>query len=177
MPDTVSRPFHIYLVRHANAAWPEPGCRDFDRRLDPRGREEAAQLAEMMADAGFHPGHVVCSPAARCRETLVILKSTLAADAEIEFHQPLYSESHDAYLDAIARHAEGATGSLMIVGHNPMMEETARALLDKSATPLSEVLPRGFPTAALLAVEHISAEEPATSGHGRLLALLSPDDA
>ena len=174
MPDTVSRPFHIYLVRHANAAWPEPGCRDFDRRLDSRGREEATRLAEMMADAGYHPGHVFCSPAARCRETLEILKSTLAADPVIELHQPLYSELYDAYLDVIARHAESVGGPLMIVGHNPMMEETACALLDRSATPSSQVLPHGFPTAGLLAVESNSSEKPAIAGHGRLLALLSP---
>ena len=48
MSDSEVHSLRIYLVRHASAAWPQPGTRDFDRTLDQRGREEAARLAEMM---------------------------------------------------------------------------------------------------------------------------------
>ena len=176
MSDTDTPTLRIYLVRHAHAAWPQPGTRDFDRRLDQRGREEAARLAELMMVNGYAPDYIICSPAARCTETLEILHATMTPNPTVRHHAPLYSGSCDDYLDVIGRHVTAANQlSLMIVGHNPMTEETAQALLRHDETSLDEPIGRGFPTAGLLVID--SPVGAATEEHNRFVGFLSPIDA
>ena len=174
MSEPVTAPFSIYLVRHANAAWPQPGARDFDRKLDERGRAEAHTVADRMAARSFQPDHVICSPAARCVETLNILRDRFDRDPCISFEERLYTDGSDTYLELITAHAEKAPASLMIIGHNPMMEETSHALLEHAGQPFETILGYDFPTAGLLALESLSSERPATEGHGRFIELLSP---
>ncbi|TDH36046.1 histidine phosphatase family protein [Pseudohoeflea suaedae] len=166
--------FNIYLVRHANAAWPQPGARDFDRKLDERGRTEAHTVADRMAARTYQPDYVICSPAARCVETLDILKDRFDRAPDIRFEERLYTDGHDTYLELIATHARNAPASLMIIGHNPMMEETSHALLQHAGQSLEDIIGYDFPTAGFLALESCSTDRPATAGHGRFMGLLSP---
>ncbi len=175
MSDSKAQSLRIYLVRHASAAWPQPGLRDFDRKLDQRGRDEAVRLAEMMTVNGYAPETVVCSPATRCVETLDILRSAMPENTPVRHHQPLYSGSSDDYLALIEEHADEGTASLMIVGHNPMTEETAHSLLEHSETSLDEVLATDFPTAGLLVLDMFLGEP--TNRGARLVGFLSPVDA
>ena len=176
MTDAPANPFRIYLLRHAHSAWPAPGMRDFDRPLDERGRDEATRLAAMMTLNGLVPERIVCSPAARCVQTLEILASEAGGSAEASYPADLYSATVRIYLDAIEAAARSGAASVMIVGHNPTIEETARALLVRHEGAAEGVLGHGFPTAGLLIVDS-SAARPATEGHGQLVGLISPVDA
>jgi phosphohistidine phosphatase SixA len=59
----------LLLLRHARAAWAEPGMRDFDRPLDMAGRIDADAMGAVLAISGAVPDLVVCSGARRARET------------------------------------------------------------------------------------------------------------
>lgn len=154
-----------------------PGMRDFDRALDERGREEAARLAEAMVVNGFQPDIVHCSPARRCLETLDILLPRLGRAPRVLRSDALYGASHHAYLDAIMSHRDPATNSVMIIGHNPMLEAAAADLLANDPAAREKALGAGFPTAGMLIVDcQPKAGEPIGDA-ARFVNLFSPIDA
>jgi len=154
-----------------------PGIRDFDRPLDDRGREEAARLATTMTVNGFKPDLVYCSNARRCVETLAILLARGNHKPRVEHSDSLYAASHDAYLDVIASAHDESIQSIMIIGHNPMIEDTAHALFKNDTTVYEEALGGGFPTAGLLILDCAQKGEAAINGSARFVDLLSPIDA
>ncbi|MCO6186203.1 histidine phosphatase family protein [Rhizobium sp. L1K21] len=111
----------IILVRHAHAAWPEPGENDLDRKLDARGQAEAVEMAERITELGIMPERVLCSPAARCRDTLVELEKRWTGKPDVIFDGDLYDGGLPIYADIVTSHEQG--GPLMIIGHNPMIED------------------------------------------------------
>ncbi len=64
----------------------------------------------------------------------------------------LYNASPDIYLEIID--AQEALSSVMLVGHNPTMEQTLEALIGHE--PLSQALPTGFPAAGLAVLDYDS---------------------
>jgi phosphohistidine phosphatase len=173
-PNTVLR---IFLVRHAHAAWALPGMRDFDRPLDDRGREEATRLAATMSVNAFEPDMIYCSNARRCLETLGILQARSSVKMRIEYSDALYAGSHDAYLDLIASKHDKAIRSIMIIGHNPMIEDTAQVLLQNDPATFETALGSGFPTAGVLILDCDARGNSAIKGGARFVGLLSPVDA
>lgn len=167
----------VFLVRHGHAAWAQPGMRDFDRPLDQRGREEVERLATTMSVNGFVPDLVHCSTARRCIETLDILLSRMAMNPLIERSDTLYSNSHQVYLDLIGSDPASKASSIMIVGHNPMLEDTAITLLQHDPTALEEALGTGFPTAGLFVADCTPGKDSTAPGQTSFIALLSPIDA
>lgn len=170
-------PLRVFLVRHAHAAWALPGVRDFDRPLDDRGREEAARLAATMSVNGFEPDRVYCSNARRCAETFSILQTRANGKLPVEYSDTLYASSHDAYLDLIGSAHDETIKSIMIIGHNPMLEDTAQALLQNDPATFETALGSGFPTAGLLILDCDKRGSSAVNGGARFVGLLSPVDA
>ncbi|MDI7863902.1 histidine phosphatase family protein [Rhizobiaceae bacterium n13] len=142
-------PFRIYLLRHAEAGWPAPGQRDFDRPLNDQGYAEAETVADIAADLGYKPELVLCSTAVRCRETADAFKRVASVDTEFRYVDQLYNANADTYLEILS--AQTASRSVMIVGHNPTMEEVLVRLAGHDAT--REAVPRGFPTAGLAVLD------------------------
>lgn len=177
MSEPNPHPLRVFLVRHANAGWALPGMRDFDRSLDPAGREEAAQLAAAMAINGYRPDRIFCSPARRCVETLEVLTSRLGPLPGVEQHEALYLESHHTYLDLIGSDHGAGTGAIMIIGHNPMLEDTALALLAADPAAPDGALGMGFPTAGLLVIDCGPSVRPGAPDSAAFVALMTPVDA
>ncbi|MDF1607436.1 histidine phosphatase family protein [Hoeflea sp. YIM 152468] len=173
-PNTALR---VYLVRHAHAAWPLPGVRDFDRGLDERGREEAARLAATLSVNAFEPDLVHCSSARRCRETLDLLLARAAYQPKVEHSEILYTTSHEGYLNLIAEVEDPAIRSVMLIGHNPMIEDASHALLRNEPSAYETALGGGFPTGGMLIADCDVQGRGAVNGDARFIALLSPVDA
>ncbi|AKI00280.1 phosphohistidine phosphatase SixA [Hoeflea sp. IMCC20628] len=177
MSPTQPTALRVFLVRHAHAVWAMPGVRDFDRPLDDRGREEATRLAATLTVNGFEPDLIFCSNARRCVETLAILFADGSGKSRVEQSDALYAAGYKAYLDVIGSVRDETVQSIMIIGHNPMIEETAHALFEHDATAYEEALGMGFPTAGLLIVDCPMKGDGAINGNARFVALLSPVDA
>lgn len=154
-----------------------PGVRDFDRPLDDRGREEAARLAATMIVNGFAPDLVLCSNARRCAETLAVLRDKGAGISAVERSDMLYSATHEAYLDLISAVSDDTIHSVMIIGHNPMIEDTANALMSANPGAYQQALGEGFPTAGLLIADCDERGAGSVDGGASFVALLSPVDA
>src|SRR5436190_21142439 len=73
----------LTLLRHAKTASKAPSGRDQDRRLDERGRRDAADIGGWIGRHPPCPDIVLVSPAVRAQQTW-----SLAADAMIQDHAP-----------------------------------------------------------------------------------------
>lgn len=142
-------PYRIYLLRHARSAWAQPGERDFDRPLDGEGYAEAEIVAEKAADRGYRPDRLISSTAVRCRQTADAIRRAIDEDLEFLFVDELYNAPIDTYFELLDTNTD--IGSLMIVGHNPTIEEVLDRLV--GAEESAGAIPMGYPTAGLAVLE------------------------
>ncbi|WP_421912898.1 SixA phosphatase family protein [Mesorhizobium sp.] len=163
----------LYLLRHAKAGWALPGVRDFDRPLDASGLADAERMGAAMRARSFVPDVTLCSNARRARETLEGLAGQ-ADTGRVLFLDTLYSEDAAGYL-AIIRD-NGGPGSLLVIGHNPMMEDLAMAVSGNGDEAALAMLNHGFPTSGLAAIRFPGNLADATRGLGYLEAFLTPAD-
>jgi phosphohistidine phosphatase len=133
------------LLRHAKSSWDEPGLPDRDRVLAPRGRKATRRIADHLERERIRPDLVLCSPAARTRETLERIHDALG-EPEVAFDERLYGATDDELLSCL-REAPAEISSIMLVGHNPGLAD----LLVLLAEPGSD-LPEAVPTGALATV-------------------------
>lgn len=145
MQDSAPKALRLYLLRHARSGWALPGQRDFDRALDDVGYIDAERLAQTAADRGIHPERILCSTAVRCRETAEPFFRTVSEDLDIRYIDALYSGPTTVYFDLIDAHRD--LNSLMLVGHNPMIEQLLHQLIGDDAA--REAFPYGYPPAGL----------------------------
>ena len=132
----------VILLRHAQASWPKPGDKDIDRALDDKGREEALAIANLLKKLGIRPSRIVCSTARRCRETLAPLETLWDEKPALEFDEELYLGGLPTYADMISDHT--GEGTLMIIGHNPMIEDVFARMANGQEGDFL-----GYPTAGL----------------------------
>lgn len=161
--------FRLYLLRHAHAAWPSPGGQDFDRALDAKGLAEARSVALQAYTAGLAPQKIVSSPARRCAETTAAFLEVFG-DLSTSYDSRLYSEGPDAYIEQIRAHQD--EDSLMLVGHNPMIESLS--LLLARDGEVSSPLAFGYPTAGLLALDFQRPLSESLMHRGEPALLLTP---
>ena len=118
---------------------------DHERPLSPRGRRDAKRIVDHLLRLGIEPELVLCSTSRRTRETLELVGPALDA-ATVSLESELYAASADTLLERLHAVPE-EVGSVMIIGHNPGLEDLA--LLLASDGPELERLKTKFPTAAL----------------------------
>ncbi len=131
MPSTPASTFRLFLLRHAQAGWALPGQRDFDRTLDDTGYAQAELLADRAADRGLRPARIISSTATRCRETTEAFRRALGEELDIRHTDDLYTGGPDVYRALAA--AQEDVDSVMLVGHNPMIEELLHSLVGEDA--------------------------------------------
>lgn len=142
----------LVLMRHAKSDRSGREIDDFDRPLAERGREVAPRMGHHMAALGLAPQRILCSSAVRARETLAGLIPSLAGDCEIRLTRDLYMAGEDETIDEIRGHGVGAA-TLLVIGHEPGLTQTALALIGSGHPSLIEDLERKFPTAGLAVID------------------------
>ena len=112
----------LYLLRHAKSSWSNPGLSDRERPLNRRGK----RALKLMASAGIlvHPEPFVIysSPARRAMDTIEGIVRASPGTHRVQVAEPLYTFAV-ADLLAWLRHQDDTQAALMIVGHNPALEE------------------------------------------------------
>ncbi|MCA3714228.1 MAG: histidine phosphatase family protein [Phenylobacterium sp.] len=140
----------LILLRHGEAEAGSETGGDFGRRLTARGREASAAVASALADVGLIPDLALVSAAVRTRETWAAM-SGLLPGCEVRFEDALYlAEASEMQL--LVREAGGA-GVVLVVGHNPGLQELAEALMMEASGPAGTLsrIRAGFPTSAAVA--------------------------
>ncbi|HTV68756.1 MAG TPA: histidine phosphatase family protein [Rhizobiaceae bacterium] len=164
----------LFLLRHAKAGWAEPGMRDFDRPLDATGRADADAIGAVLSASALKPDLIVCSSAKRARETLEGVAPHLAPGSRTVFTDGLYSTDAAGYVDVI--HEYGKADAMLLIGHNPMMEDVAFALYDGGEQNAKDALITGFPTSGLAVIRFPNGLANAAPGKGYLEAFYTPAD-
>ena len=109
----------LWVLRHAEAE-PHGAAIDFDRRLTPRGEEQARAAGAALARLGARFDAVLYSPKERARRTaeLAVEQWDEVAAEVLREHAPLAGGfDATAALDSFA--GVGADGWVLIVGHEP----------------------------------------------------------
>jgi len=140
----------LMLLRHAKAASPA-GVPDLDRPLAPRGREAAPRMGAYLADEQLLPDLVLVSPARRTRETWDLVGAKLGATS-VEFEPRLYEASASRVLAVVRETADTVRGLLMI-GHNPGLEDLAKLLVGHGDRYAYARLTQKFPTSGLAVID------------------------
>jgi phosphohistidine phosphatase len=168
----------LLFLRHAKAEPGAPDQEDHDRALTERGRADAAAMARHLGQQGYVPSRILCSSARRTRQTIEPVLAALAVPAA--YLETLYLAPPGRIL-ALARDADDADAALMIVGHNPGLEQCA-ALLAREPVKRREqhrhdVMEEKFPTAALAVIDfNIPAWKLLSPGAGKLVDFVRPRD-
>jgi phosphohistidine phosphatase len=136
----------LWLLRHAKSSWYDPGLEDRDRPLAPRGEQAADRMRDYFVAAGIRPALVLCSSALRTRQTLARVLSGLGPELEVRIESSLYTFDEDPLLDRLRVIPEGVP-SVMLIGHNPAIQELA-VMLAARGERLDE-LAQKYPTGAL----------------------------
>ena len=164
----------VYLLRHAKSSWKDGSVADRDRPLAGRGRRAAKAMARHLEAEGIRPDLVLCSPARRTRETLQRVEGAFGDRVEARLDETLYGASEPELL-ARLKALPHEVGSVMLIGHNPGLEELALALAS-DGEGLARMREK-YPTAALatidLPAERWSAIE---RGSGELVGYVRPRD-
>jgi phosphohistidine phosphatase len=141
----------LLLLRHAKSDWDSDAASDIDRPLAKRGRREAPRIGEWLYREGLVPSLIVSSPAERARETtLRVCKGLDYKKRDVHWDASVYDAGLDELLGVLSQYAR-APASVLLVGHNPGLEDLLRYLADGEVEePLNGKL---LPTAALARLE------------------------
>jgi phosphohistidine phosphatase len=172
------------VLRHAKTLTdPPPGGRDHDRVLNQRGRRDAAALGRRLGDGGdrmgFRPGQlpglVLCSTAARTRQTAELALAGLDPGPAVDFRDALYRADPDDILGELAT-VDDEVASCMVVGHNPTMHQLIAALPGAGATKARRTIEvKGVPTCTLAVYRlPVARWSGAALGTARLLGYFTP---
>lgn len=167
----------LTLLRHAKSGWDDPALRDFDRSLNAKGQRAAATVGRNLATMGLAFDRVVASNAVRVIETLDHVARGYGAALSPAFDRRLYLAEPATLLDVIHEQADTAA-RLLIVGHNPGLEDLILALVpDRDDSRLRDDVEAKFPTASV-AVLTFDADRWAdvAVGTGRLTRFVRPRD-
>ena len=163
----------LTLLRHAKSTWNDPVARDFDRPLNPRGRRAARTIGAEMRALGLSFDKILASPARRVMETLGEVEQSFGRLA-IGYDERIYLAGTTSLLDIVHETDDGVE-RLLLVGHNPGLEELA--LMLSGANALRAELAVKYPTATLaeigFAVEHWA---DIADGIGTLARFIRPRD-
>jgi phosphohistidine phosphatase len=163
----------LYLLRHAKSSWKDTSLPDHDRPLAGRGRRAAKAMARHLREQGIEPELVLCSTARRARETLDRIEPALGTPA-IRVERDLYAASADALLERL-RSVPDNVESVMLIGHNPGLQELALDLARRSNTVAE--LEAKYPTAAVATLEVLVASwQELDRDTAELVALIRPRD-
>ncbi len=165
------------LFRHAKSDWNDARLRDFDRPLNERGHKGAAIMGKHIRDYGVKWDRIIASPAVRVTQTIEIASAAAGGTPPVNWDRRIYLANSATLLD-ILRDQDGDPASIIMVGHNPGLEDLIFDLVpDDGSSPLRDIVEEKFPTAAFAVLElDIDTWEEAEEGCARLVHLVRPRD-
>ena len=157
----------LILLRHAKSSWKDQSLQDIDRPLKDRGIKASALIGNYIRKRKIVPDLIISSPAERTRQTAQLVLKAARQKIKPEFDEQIYEAGARRLLALLKRIADTAT-VVMIIGHNPGLEDLIESLTGK--TPK-------VPTAALARIElGIVKWNRVRPGVGKLKWLVTPKE-
>lgn len=132
----------LLLLRHAKSSWKNPDLSDFERPLNGRGKQAAPLIGRYLRGQKIKVDLILSSPAERARQTVALVSAAANFTGVLRYDERIY-EATDASLLEVISQTEESAGVLLLVGHNPGLEDLLLRLTGEA---------RRMPTAALAAI-------------------------
>jgi phosphohistidine phosphatase len=166
---------HLLLFRHAKAERAAPGQRDRDRPLAERGRRDAATMGSVLAKRSLAPDRVLLSPSLRTVSSWEIMRTQADEDCDVRILDALFDNTRG--YPPLIRAEGGDAERLLVVGHNPFIQEAAVTLSSDRTSRDAKAIADHVPTAALAILSFDGEWATLAEGSMRLVAFLRPDQS
>ena len=165
------------IWRHAKSDWNDRSARDFDRPLNPRGLRGAAIMGSHIAGLRIYWERIVASPAVRVAQTIEVGAQAANINPQVRWDRRIYLASSATLLDLL-REQDGDPATILMVGHNPGLEDLIFDLVpDDGSNPLRDIVEEKYPTASFARLEiDIDSWTELDDASARLVALTRPRD-
>lgn len=165
------------IWRHAKSDWNDRSARDFDRPLNPRGLRGAAIIGSHIAGLRIYWERIVASPAVRVAQTIEVGAQAARINPQVRWDRRIYLASSATLLDLL-REQDGEPRTILMVGHNPGLEDLIFDLVpDDGSNPLRDIVEEKYPTATFARLEiDIASWTQLEDGSARLVELTRPRD-
>lgn len=163
----------LHLLRHAKSSWDDPGLEDRDRPLAPRGRRAGRLLASHIEQHGIGVDLVLCSSALRARQTLELVLPALRGAPDVRTEERLYGAGVAGLLSRL-RSVDESDRRVLLIGHNPALQDLAERLAGDGDAAARQALYRKFPTGALATLSVGSTWDSLSGGGAYLQSLVLP---
>jgi len=172
----------LMLLRHAKTESEAPSGRDQDRRLDERGRRDAADIGGWIGRHPPFPDLVLVSPAVRAHQTWEIAREEIkdavgkkAPHPQVDYVPELYGAEPTQLLQIIRMAEVADPERLMLIGHNPGMHELALMLTGSGDASAKKALEDNLPTAGLAILDFATDDwSEVAFRRGKLVRFTSP---
>ncbi len=164
----------LLLFRHSKAERPQPGERDDARALTDSGRADAIRMGHYLSRHDLIPDRAVMSPSARTIETWTLAAAALRPAPPADSDRRIYEAAALTLFNLISETSK-AIGKLMLIGHNPGLQELALRLIASGDIEARERLQEELPTSGLAVIDFVFDDWAALHPHGgRLERFISP---
>lgn len=133
----------LLILRHAKSSWADSSISDWQRPLNERGLRDAPRAGEWLRDRSLVPDLIITSDAVRARSTAEIVAKAAGYKQEILVEPSLYHAKPENVLEVLNGVQHQAAATILIVGHNPGLEDLVQQLTGEH---------RALPTAALVSI-------------------------
>jgi phosphohistidine phosphatase len=131
----------LLVLRHAKSSWAESGQSDHLRPLNGRGERDAPRVGDVLRERRWVPEVIVSSDAVRAKMTAEAAARTAGYAGTIRFDHGLYLAGPGDIIELL-HGVEDTARSVMIVGHNPGLEELVSQLTGEPASLATATLVR-----------------------------------
>ncbi|MFN7399883.1 MAG: SixA phosphatase family protein [Sandaracinobacter sp.] len=142
----------LSLLRHAKSSWDDPVERDFDRPLNGRGHRAARRMGEWLRAEGLQFDRIIASPALRIRQTIEGVETGLGQRLRIEQDKRIYMASAATLFDLV-RECPDSVGHLLVIGHNPGLEDLLLIATEGDQSALRREAELKYPTATFASID------------------------
>jgi phosphohistidine phosphatase len=132
----------LLILRHAKSSWENEQLTDYERPLNSRGKQEAPRMGQLLREQDLVPNLIITSSAGRALATAEAVALASGYEQEIRATRSFYHADPEAYIELLQQ-LDDSLERVMVVGHNPGMEELVKELTGSW---------EAFPTAALAQV-------------------------
>lgn len=132
----------LILLRHAKSSWDYPHINDYDRPLNERGKRDAPKMAQWLSSQTIKADLIISSGAERAKNTAIAFQAIINIPLEIDDN--LYHAGRSKLLNII-KHTDNNVNSLILVSHNPGLNDLADYLLSG--------FPENIPTTGIVSLK------------------------
>ena len=123
----------LLILRHAKSSLRGPNSLDHERQLDELAKYDARKVGYLLRNKDLTPDCIISSIAVRAKSTAEQVAEVCKYKLEVVLEQSLYQAKTRDYLNII----EGISDKhkrVLLVGHNPTVEEVIEMLTDSLDT-------------------------------------------